>query len=125
MLKKKILLVEDDYDISDILKVRLEKKGFQIIRAWDGIEAVKRAREHPDLIILDLGLPKLNGLSALKKIKSDKSLSFIPVVVLTGKGDSRTIFDAMETGSYDYLIKPVNLQDMVRVINKAVYQLEE
>ena len=125
MLKKKILLVEDDQDVSDMLKVRLEKKGFQIIRAWDGIEALERAGEHPDLIILDLALPKLNGLSVLKKIKSDQNLSFIPVVVLTAKGDSRTKFDAMDMGSYDYLIKPVSLQDMVEVINKAIYQLEK
>lgn len=124
MLKKRILLVEDERNISDLVKDYLEKKGFQITRAWDGIEAVKRASEHPDLIILDLGLPKLNGLSVLKKIKSNQSLSSIPVIVLTGKSDSHTIFDAMDIGSYDYMIKPLKIQDLVGVIRKAIHQLE-
>ncbi|MDD5246756.1 MAG: response regulator, partial [Candidatus Omnitrophica bacterium] len=107
--------------VAEMIGEFLLQNDFQVTRASDGLEGVEKAAAMPDLILLDLGLPKLSGLGVLKKLKSDNNLSAIPIIVLTGQGDSKTIFEAMDLGSYDFMIKPVKLQEMLDVIMKAVH----
>jgi DNA-binding response OmpR family regulator len=121
MSKKAILIIEDDNAVAEMIGEFLLQNDFQVTRASDGLEGVEKAAAMPDLILLDLGLPKLSGLGVLKKLKSDNNLSAIPIIVLTGQGDSKTIFEAMDLGSYDFMIKPVKLQEMLDVIMKAVH----
>ncbi|MDD2752681.1 MAG: response regulator transcription factor [Candidatus Omnitrophica bacterium] len=117
--KKMILLVEDDPAVSDLVTELLVQNGFEVEKAMDGEEALQKISPQHDLIILDLGLPKVSGLEVLKKIKQDEFQRAKPVIILTGKTDSNTIFDAMETGSYDYLIKPVKLEELIKTIKRA------
>ena len=117
--KKLILLVEDDPAVSDLVTELLVQNGFEVEKAMDGEEALQKISPQHDLIILDLGLPKVSGLEVLKKIKQDEFQRAKPVIILTGKTDSNTIFDAMETGSYDYLIKPVKLEELIKTIKRA------
>ncbi len=117
--KKLILLVEDDQAVSDMVGEFLLQNGFEVERAMDGQEALDKISAKQDLIILDLGLPKVSGMEVLKRIKQDEFKSAKPIIVLTGKSDSNTIFDAMEAGSYDYLIKPVKLEELISTIKRA------
>ncbi|MDD4900254.1 MAG: response regulator transcription factor [Candidatus Omnitrophica bacterium] len=122
--KKLILLVEDDPTVSDLVKEVLVQHDFEVEKAFDGEEALGKISAQHDLIILDLGLPKISGLEVLKKIKQDEFHRSKPVIILTGRTDSNTIFDAMETGSYDYLIKPVKLEELIRTIKRALLPRE-
>lgn len=119
-MKKTILLVEDELVLSDMIKVFLEYHNFSVSTAYDGKEALEKAKERPHLILLDLMLPKLYGIEVLRVIKADVETKNIPVIVLTAKADSKTIFDAMEAGSFDYLIKPFDNNQLLEAIKRAL-----
>lgn len=119
-MKKRILLVEDEKDLNDLIKEFLEHNNFEVISAYDGKEAMEKVQEGPDLIILDLMLPKLDGREVLKRLKYDPKTKYIPVVILTARGESKTIFEAMEAGSFDYLIKPFDNKELFDTISRAL-----
>ncbi len=102
----KILIVEDDATMMEILSDKLGKEGFEIIAAKDGLEGLKTALEkHPDLLLLDLIMPVMDGLTMLKKIREDKWGVKVPVIILTNLSENRAVADSLESGAYDYLIK--------------------
>ena len=119
-MKKKILLVEDEKDLSDIIKAFLVKWNFEVSVAYDGKEALEKVKEKPNLVLLDLMLPKLDGREVLKRIKNDPELKHIPVVVLTARSESKVIFEVMESGSFDYLIKPFDNKELFDTITRAL-----
>ncbi len=101
---KKILVIEDDKFISDIYSTKLSSEGFRVILAENGEEGVKKIKsEQPDLILLDLFMPKMDGIEVLKKMKTD-GIS-IMTLVLTNAGENEYVAKAMELGAEDYLIK--------------------
>lgn len=103
---KKILFIEDDFNLVRALKEFIEKEGFKFISAFDGAEGLELIKkESPDLILLDLILPKKSGLDVLKEIKSDEKLAKIPVMILTNLGDSKNIEKALSLGADIYLVK--------------------
>lgn len=103
---KKILIAEDDGFISEVYSTKLSLEGFDICIALDGKEALERVKtEKPDLILLDIMMPKLDGLEILEKLKADSGLKKIPVVVLTNVGEKDAIDKALSLGAVDYLIK--------------------
>lgn len=105
-INKKILLVEDDTVILRILSERLRKEGYDIFVAEDGEEGLEKVKSlKPDLILLDLILPKLDGISLLKKIKKDESISNIPILILTNLRSDETIEESTKLGVSDYLVK--------------------
>jgi class 3 adenylate cyclase len=104
-----ILAVDDLSENLDILRMRLEGQGYQVHTAADGEEAIAKARElSPDLILLDIMMPKLDGISALKILKQDQHLRFIPVVLLTAKSDRGDVIAGLDAGGDDYLAKPID-----------------
>ncbi len=104
--QKRVLLVEDDIFIAEIYALSLQKTGFKVIVAEDGEKGVQMAKEnHPDLILLDLLLPKLSGLEVLKILKNDPELKDIPVVIITNFSDSESTKKSFEMGALDYLVK--------------------
>ena len=104
--KRKILLVEDDKFISRICKNGLERSGFDVIIAFNGIEAFKKAKQHnPDLILLDLIMPFKDGFEVLAEMRMDKKLKDIPVIVMTNLGQESDIIKGKELGVVDYLVK--------------------
>jgi CheY-like chemotaxis protein len=104
-MAKKILLIEDEFYIRELYKNILESAGFNVSVAVDGEEGYKLAQNLPDLILLDVMLPKLNGIMLLKKIKKDKKIQNIPVVLLTNLGQESIIKEAFAEGASGYYLK--------------------
>jgi class 3 adenylate cyclase/CheY-like chemotaxis protein len=103
----RILAVDDVPTNLEILKVRLEAHGYEVATAADGEEALVRARElAPDLVLLDIMMPKLDGISVLKELKREAGERFVPVILVTAKADTRDIVAGLEAGGDDYLTKP-------------------
>ena len=117
----KILIVEDNELNRDMLSRRLEKKGFAVVSAVDGQEGINQAAsESPDIILMDLSLPIVDGWDAAKKLKSDENTKSIPIIALTAhamKGDEKKALDA---GCDDYDTKPVNFERLLEKINKLI-----
>jgi adenylate cyclase len=104
-----ILVVDDVPDNVDILQMRLEARGYEVATAGDGLEALEKIRElGPDLVLLDVMMPKLDGIETVKRLKADASLPFIPVILVTAKADASDVVDGLEAGGDDYLTKPVD-----------------
>jgi len=99
--------VDDNPTNLEILRVRLNAQGYEVVTAVDGEDALARARElEPDLVLLDVMMPKLDGISVLKLLKQDTKLRFVPVILVTAKADTRDIVQGLEAGGDDYLTKP-------------------
>src|SRR5947209_7366363 len=104
-----ILVVDDVPDNVDILQMRLESQGYEVVTAGDGAEALQKTRELlPDLILLDIMMPKMDGIETVKRLKADASLPFIPVILVTAKADASDVVAGLESGGDDYLTKPVD-----------------
>jgi CheY-like chemotaxis protein len=113
----KILLVEDNEMNRDMLSRRLERKGYQIVMAVDGAEGVAMARsEAPDLILMDMSLPVLNGWEATGKIKQDPATQSIPVIALTAHAMASDREKALAAGCEDYDTKPIELPRLLEKI---------
>src|SRR5262252_7075271 len=95
----RILVVDDNLTNLEVLRVRLNAHGYEVITAVDGEDALRRARElEPDLVLLDIMMPKLDGISVLKELKRDTALPFIPVILVTAKADTRDVVSGLEAG---------------------------
>lgn len=104
--KTKVLIVDDDAFLASIYATKLDIEGFEVVSARDGEEGYKAAmKEKPDLILLDVLMPKLDGFETLKKLKSDPDTKAIPVIMLTNLGQKEDIEKGMQEGAADYLIK--------------------
>ena len=103
---KKILLIEDDVDLYALLKYNLEREGFRLVGANTGKGAVELcAREHPDLIVLDIMLPDSDGLDICKRLRSHAELSSIPIIFITARASETDRIVGLELGANDYIIK--------------------
>ena len=115
----KVLLVEDNEMNKDMLSRRLMKKGYDIIFAMDGQEAIDMAKsEMPDVILMDMGLPVKDGLQETKEIKADSSTSSIPVIALTAHAMDEHRQEAMDAGCDEYETKPVRLPSLLEKIEQ-------
>jgi class 3 adenylate cyclase/CheY-like chemotaxis protein len=104
-----ILVVDDVPDNVEILQLRLESQGYQIITAGDGEAALAIVRDQlPDLVLLDIQMPKLDGIETVKQLKADAGLPFIPVILVTARADAKDVVAGLEAGGDDYLTKPVD-----------------
>ena len=120
MKDKKILLVDDEEDILNLVKYNLEREGYRVETVMTGEQAVRNARESmPDLILLDLMLPGMDGLDVCRILKNDKGTGLIPIVMLTAKGEDSDIVTGLELGADDYITKPFSPRILVARV-KAV-----
>jgi len=123
MDKKTILIVDDEPDILRLTSLRLKKLGFNVITAVDGREAVRVAKsKKPDLILLDLALPLLNGDEVCKKIKKDEKVKHIPIILFTAHSDIMTAEKAKEFGADDYIIKPFDPEELRGKVEEILAQ---
>jgi DNA-binding response OmpR family regulator len=124
--KTKILIVEDEEILLTALAEELKQEGFEAIGAKDGQEGVEKAlSEKPDLILLDLVMPRLDGIGALKQMKENEQTKDIPVVILTNLSDYDKVSDALSLGAMDYLVKAnYRLEELVNKI-KTVLERKE
>ena len=116
----KILIVEDEANIRQLVRYNLEKEGFQIIEAVDGLQGVKLAKiEKPDLVLLDLMLPEMDGLEVCRNIKGNTGTSSLPIIMLTAKSEEIDKVIGLELGADDYMTKPFSPRELVARV-KAV-----
>ena len=107
--QRRILVVDDTEDNRNILRARLESQGFLVEEASDGREAVEKEEIFaPDLIIMDIMMPVMDGISATKLIKARHSDGFLPIILLTAKSDARTVIEGLDAGADEFLTKPVD-----------------
>ncbi len=119
--KKKILVVDDEPDIADSLKLRLDMAGYDVVTAVNGQEAVEKARsEKPDLILLDLMMPKMDGYEVCHVLRSNEDTKKTPVVVLTALQMVGDIDKAFEAGANDYISKPFTNERLLAKIQKLL-----
>lgn len=117
-MRKKILVVEDDSDLLEILRLSLKSAGYSIATAKNGIEALKKARTlGPDLIVLDLVLPELDGFAVCETLRKDRLTAGVPVVVITGLSSEFTRLAGFESGATDYVTKPFTPSELVSKVD--------
>jgi len=116
-----ILLVEDNEVNRDMLSRRLTKRGFTVVLAVDGAEGVRKAREDsPDLVLMDMSLPVINGWDATRELKADAATQAIPVIALTAHAMAGDREKAMDAGCDEYETKPVELPKLLEKIEKLL-----
>lgn len=120
-----ILIADDSRSILDILKARLAGEGYQILTASDGAAALDLAKEkHPDLILLDVMMPELDGVEVCRRLKGDESIPFIPIVMVTAKSDRSDVIAGLEAGAEEYLTKPVDQMALLARV-KSMLRIKE
>lgn len=112
-MKQKILIADDERDIIDFLKYNLEKEGFDVLTAKNGIEAVAQAKKNPSLILLDVMMPEMDGLEVVRTLKKNSATAKIPVIFLTARGSEVDEVVGLELGADDYIIKPVSIPKLM------------
>lgn len=121
----RILIVDDSETNRDLLVSRLGPHGFDLVQAADGEEAIEAARAtRPDLILLDVVMPKLDGVEATKRLKADASLPFTPIILVTSKTDAKDVVAGLEAGADEYLTKPVDSTSLLARV-KSMLRVKE
>jgi two-component system alkaline phosphatase synthesis response regulator PhoP len=123
MAKENILIVDDEEDVLELVRYNLDKNGYNTETATTGEEALTKARAKlPDLVILDLMLPGIDGLGVCKKLKSDTKTQNIPIIMLTAKGEEIDIVTGLELGADDYVTKPFSPKVLVARVRKILHR---
>ena len=124
--KQTILVVDDEQDLLDLIEYNLKKEGFDVLTAEDGQEGIRMAREHsPALILLDIMMPKMDGLEVVQRIRDDEKLKHTPVIFLTARGDEKTEVRGLNKGGDDYITKPISTTKLISRIKAVLRRFEE
>jgi len=121
---KKILLVDDEKDIVEFLKYNLELENFEVIVGYNGEEALNKLTENPDLIVLDIMMPKLDGFETCKKIREKKEFENTPVIFLTAKSGEANEIKGLELGASDYIQKPISPKKLIARVKSNLRKTE-
>lgn len=117
----KILVIEDDKNIQKLLDINLGQEGFEVIKVFDGLQGLTRAEEsRPDIIILDINLPKMKGTEVCKRLKQNSLTGRIPVIMLTVKKDEIDRVLGFEMGAEDYVTKPFSVRELMLRVNAVL-----
>jgi len=126
MSKEKILVVDDEKDIIELVHYNLEKEGFKVISATNGEKALQLAsKEEPEVIILDLMLPGIDGLEVCRVLKRNNQTSSIPIIMLTAKGEETDIVVGLELGADDYITKPFSPRVLVARVKAVLRRMKD
>ena len=124
-MPKKILIVDDEKDIVDLISYNLEKEGFATIKAYDGEDALKLVKANePDLVLLDLMLPGIRGLEVCKFLRKNPETETLPIIMLTAKGDQVDKILGFEMGADDYVTKPFNVRELIARVRAVLRRAE-
>ena len=122
---KKILVIEDNFELRDGIRDYLEAEDYEVIDAADGLEGLRKAKEYlPDLIVCDITMPKLDGYKVLSSLKQNSSTSLIPFIFLTSKAERTDQREGMELGADDYLTKPFTRDELLRALHSVFVKRE-
>lgn len=125
-MRKKILVVDDEKDIVDLIVYNLEKEGFETIRAYDGETALEMAKtKKPDLVILDLMLPRIRGLDVCRLIRKKPDTETLPIIMLTARSDETDKILGLEIGADDYITKPFNVRELIARVRAVLRRWDE
>ena len=117
----RILLAEDEQQIGDMVAFKLTNSGHQVVRVGDGEAAPAAAeRDRPDIIILDVMMPLVDGFAVLGRLKADPELRAIPVIMLTARGQERDVLSGLQAGAADYIVKPFSLKELLARVDVAL-----
>ncbi len=123
---KKILAVDDERHIVRLIQVNLERAGYEVVTAFDGREALlKIETEHPDMVVLDVMMPNMDGLEALKRIRANPATHHLPVIMLTAKAQDQDVFQGYSHGVDIYLTKPFNPVELLTFVKRLFTEGEE
>ena len=118
-MSKKILVVDDEKDITETLSFMLKAKGYDVVEGYDGEEGLKIAKEiMPDLIILDVMMPKMNGYKIARLLKYDAKYKHIPIIMVTARGQEADKLIGEETGADTYITKPFEFEEVLDAVSK-------
>jgi len=122
----KILIVDDEQDIVELLSYNLEKEGFSTVKAYDGEATLGLVRSgKPDLMILDLMLPKMNGLDVCKAIRRNPETANLPIIMLTAKGEEIDKIIGLEIGADDYITKPFSVKELIARVRSILRRMQD
>ena len=125
-VKKKILVVDDEEVTTHLAKTFLERNGFDVVCAYDGAQALSLAKsEHPDLVLLDIMLPDIDGFEVCRRLKGDVMFRGMPILMFTAKGLSKDVQKGREVGADEYLIKPFSGKALVATIRKHLNMMQQ
>ena len=120
-MKPKILIIDDEIHIVELIRVNLETSGYEVDIAYDGLDGYLKIKENaPQLVLLDWMLPNISGIDMLKKIRNDKSLSDIPVIMLTAKNMESDKIEGLELGADDYITKPFSIKELLARVSSVL-----
>ena len=126
MNKKKILIVDDEDDILHFLELVLREKGYEVVTASGGHEALTKAQvDRPDLVLLDIMMPQMDGWEVLKLLRVDEGTSQIPVAMLSARTEAKDRVQGLQEGAIDYICKPFSLQELLGKIETIFTQVED
>lgn len=123
-MKTKILLVDDEKDIIEFLKYNLEQEGFEVITAFNGAEALEKLSGKPDLIVLDVMMPVMDGFEACRRIRKEKGFDNTPIVFLTAKGSENSEIEGLSIGADDYIRKPISPRKLIARVRSNLRRIE-
>src|SRR5215472_16765292 len=113
-MPSRVLIVEDEPDIAGLLAFHLEREGYQVLRSRHGVDALQQVRaRRPDLLLLDLMLPGIDGLEICRRLRQDPATASLPIVMLTAKGEEVDRVLGLELGADDYIVKPISPKEVV------------
>ena len=119
--RQKILIVDDELDALTALKRALESDNYNVVEAVDGLSAIKKIKtEKPDIVLLDLMMPEIDGFEVCKRLKSDPLYKHVPIIMLTAKGENNDKIEGIEIGADDYICKPFDVDELVLRINNIL-----
>jgi len=125
-MAKKILAVDDERAIVRLVQVNLERQGYQVVTAFDGKEALEKVEsERPDLIVLDVMMPYMDGFEVLQNLKKNPNTRDIPVIMLTAKAQDADVFRGWQSGVDCYLTKPFNPMELIAFVKRIFKALDE
>jgi DNA-binding response OmpR family regulator len=114
VLDKTLLIVEDDADLLEVLRLTFTHEGYRVVLAKDGVQALDLAQRHdPDLVILDLMLPKLDGIEVCRRLREEPAFKRLPILMLTAKGEESDVVLGLGVGADDYMVKPTRPRELV------------
>ena len=124
-MTRKILTCDDEKHIVRLIQVNLERQGYEVITAYNGVECLEKVKEdRPDLIVLDVMMPEMTGFEVLEKLKNDPETESIPVIMLTARAQDSDVLRGWQSGVECYLTKPFNPMELIAFV-KRIFSMED
>lgn len=125
-MARKILVVDDERHIVRLVEVNLQRAGYDVVTAYDGVEALEKVTsEKPDMLVLDVMMPRKDGFEVLQDLQANPATATIPVIMLTAKAQDADIFKGWQSGVSSYLTKPFNPRELLTFVERIFQSIDE